>query len=40
MRMLEDERAEIRYQLHTSNLELIDFLRALARALARDLPSR
>jgi hypothetical protein len=35
MRTLEDERAEIRYQLHTRNLELIDFLRPLARALPR-----
>jgi hypothetical protein len=35
MRRLEDERAEIRYQLHTRNLELIDFLRPLARALPR-----
>jgi hypothetical protein len=35
MRTLEDGRAEIRYQLHTRNLELIDFLRPLARALPR-----
>jgi hypothetical protein len=35
MRTLDDERAEIRYQLHTRNLELIDFLRPLARALPR-----
>ena len=35
MRTLEGERAEIRYQLHTRNLELIDFLRPLARALPR-----
>jgi hypothetical protein len=35
MRTPEDGRAEIRYQLHTRNLELIDFLRPLARALPR-----
>lgn len=33
VRTVEDERAEIRYQMHTRNLELIDFLRPLARAL-------
>jgi hypothetical protein len=35
VRTVEGERAEIRYQMHTRNLELIDFLRPLARALPR-----
>ncbi len=35
VRRLDDQRAEIRYQLHTRNLELIDLLRPLARALPR-----
>lgn len=33
MRTLPEGRAEIRYQLHTRNMELIDFLRVIARAL-------
>ena len=35
VRKVEGERAEIRYQMHTRNLKLIDFLRPLARALPR-----
>lgn len=35
VRTVEGERAEIRYQMHTRNSELIDFLRPLARALPR-----
>jgi hypothetical protein len=35
VRTVEGERAEIRYQMHTRNLELIDFFRPLARALPR-----
>ena len=35
MRTVEGECAEIRYQMHTRNLEVIDFLRPLARALPR-----
>ena len=35
MRLLAGQRAEIRYELHTRNLELIDFLRPLARAVPR-----
>jgi hypothetical protein len=35
IRTLPEQRAEIRYQLHTRNLELVDFLRPLARALPR-----
>jgi hypothetical protein len=35
IRTLPEGRAEIRYQLHTRNMELIDFLRPLARALPR-----
>ena len=34
-RTVEGERAEVRYKLHTRNLQLIDFLRPLARALPR-----
>jgi hypothetical protein len=33
IRALPEGRAEIRYQLHTRNMELIDFLRVIARAL-------
>jgi hypothetical protein len=35
MRAVEGDRAEIRYQMQTCNLELLDFLRPLARALPR-----
>jgi hypothetical protein len=35
VRRLDDQRAQIRYQLHTRSLELIEFLRQLARALPR-----
>lgn len=35
IRTLPDNRAEIRYQLHTRNMELIGLLRPLARALPR-----
>ena len=35
VRRVEGERAEIRYQMHTQNVTLIDFLRPLARALPR-----
>ena len=35
VRTVEGGRAEIRYQMHTRNLELIDFIRPLARALPR-----
>ncbi len=35
VRRLDDQRAEIRYQLHTRNVEFIAFLRPLARALPR-----
>ena len=35
VRTVKGERAEIRYQMHTRNLKLIDFLRPLARALPR-----
>jgi hypothetical protein len=35
VRTVEGERAEIRCQMHTRNLKLIDFLRPLARALPR-----
>jgi hypothetical protein len=35
IRALPDQRAEIRYQLHTRNMELVDFIRALARALPK-----
>ena len=35
VRTVEGERAEIRYQMHTRNLQLIDFVRPLARAAAQ-----
>jgi hypothetical protein len=35
VRMVDGERAEIRYEMHTRNLKLIDFVRPLAHALPR-----
>ena len=35
IRTLSDDCAEVRYQLHTRNMELIGFIRPLARALPR-----